>query len=101
FASNHCYLHKDTIRFNDVVTTPDMVEHAFIQERAKRGFVTECKVMPPGSSWDDVKGFDIKPFDYADRERFIATMSEEKRPRLEKQYSREAKVRPNWRAFER
>lgn len=101
FASNHCYLHQDTIRFNDVVTTPDMVEHAFIQERAKRGFVTECKVMPPGSSWDDVNGFDIKPFDYADRERFIATMSEEKRPHLEKQYSREAKARPNWRAFER
>src|SRR5262249_54451983 len=38
------------------------------------GVQSECVVMPPGSSWSEVSGFDLRPFDFAARPQYIETM---------------------------
>lgn len=58
FASNHCYMHKETYRFNPTVVSPVEVKTYFDAHRPKD---SECVVMIPGDSWDDRDGFTLKP----------------------------------------
>ena len=74
FASNHCFLHRETIGFNGTATTPDEVRRHYREVAAGVGSRTECMVMPPGSSWSDQEGFRIQPFDFAARGAYIDSM---------------------------
>jgi UDP-MurNAc hydroxylase len=74
FASNHCFLHKETVAFNGTATTPDEVRSHYQQVAASVGRQTECVVMPPGSSWSDGDGFRIQAFDFSARAQYIDSM---------------------------
>ncbi|MHB8813062.1 MAG: MBL fold metallo-hydrolase [Steroidobacteraceae bacterium] len=74
FASNHCFLHRETIGFNGTATTPEDVRTRYRDVAASVRSQTECVVMPPGSSWSDGDGFRIQPFDFAARTDYIASM---------------------------
>jgi UDP-MurNAc hydroxylase len=87
FASNHCFLHKETFRFNSTAVTPPEV-----QEYCERhlGNGQKCVVMLPGDSWSDDDGFALQKEDhYTDRERLLAEYASEKAPVLEQQYRKE------------
>lgn len=90
FASNHCFLHRETFALNGTVTTPLQVQRVF----SKRGLSSpELKIMVSGDSWDSSSGFSIsdKPW-FSERERFLAEYAAAKAPVLEKFYALEAKT---------
>lgn len=90
FASNHCFLHKETFPLNGTVTTPEQVEKTFRDRGIDR---PELKIMVSGDSWDSDAGFSIaeNPW-FRDRDRLLARYQEDKAPVLEKFYATEAKT---------
>jgi UDP-MurNAc hydroxylase len=100
FASNHCFLHRETEKFNETVVHPQMVaEHYNSSPETKRAG-SECVVMIPGSSWDSAKGFELREFNYADKDRQIAELKEKYQAKYEKQYEKEAKAKANFKFYE-
>ena len=64
FASNHCFLHPETLRFNSIINFSYSVKKYF----AEHGIVKpECVVMAPGDSWDDLAGFQLGRSDWYTR----------------------------------
>jgi UDP-MurNAc hydroxylase len=64
FASNHCYLHSDTERFNDFAVNPLRLRDQVEQLGGLAG--PELVVMAPGSSWSADRGFALtstEPFE--------------------------------------
>jgi UDP-MurNAc hydroxylase len=64
FASNHCYLHSDTERFNDLAVNPLRLRDQLEQLGGLAG--PELVVMAPGSSWREDRGFELastRPFE--------------------------------------
>lgn len=92
FASNHCYLHKDTKRFNALATDPQTVFDFANREAQKRGARTQTVLMPSGSRWSEETGFDLTVFDYANRDAYIAALEEKYRDKLEQCYAEEAQT---------
>jgi UDP-MurNAc hydroxylase len=60
FASNHCYLHDETYRFNDSVTTPVAVA----AHCAGDPDTPPVTVMVPGDRWSGERGFELETNDY-------------------------------------
>ena len=92
FASNHCFLHRETYGFNDTVQTPRMVEDFFRSRGITR---PEVKTMVSGDRWSSEEGFQISPLssDYFDhRAERIERYRLEKAEVLEKFYAREARA---------
>jgi UDP-MurNAc hydroxylase len=89
FASNHCFLHPETRRYNVTATTPDLARTRYAALATEAGVKTECVVMPPGSSWDDATGFDIRPFDFSRREQYVEQMLQRNAGRLARQAAAE------------
>src|SRR5262245_35852099 len=58
FASNHCFVHRDTVHYNETAVTPDRIAtHCnALAETSVRA--TRCVVMAPGSSWSGEGGFE-------------------------------------------
>ncbi|MGH0032253.1 MAG: MBL fold metallo-hydrolase [Myxococcota bacterium] len=99
FASSHCFLHKDTLQFNDVAVSPPEVKAHFDAHKPEG---SECVVMLAGDSWSDEDGFRIVSEDwYADRDERIAAYAERERDRLEATYALEETVEVPFRAFHR
>ena len=90
FASNHCFLHRDTVKFNATAVNPVDVRAYFEQRGAELGAGSRCVVMAPGSSWSDRTGFAIEPFDSGRRDAYIAEMQTKHAAALEAQYALEA-----------
>jgi len=90
FASNHCFLHRETYAMNDTVTTPEKVEQVF----AARGLTSPAlKVMVTGDSWSRDTGFTIAAGTwFSDRASHLAAYRDEMAPVLEKFYALEAKT---------
>lgn len=99
FASNHCFLHKETVKFNDTGVNPQMVADHYnsISDIEK----TECVIMVPGSSWDSKNGFDLREFDYSRKNEIIAEMQEKYAEKLNRQYEKEDKTKASFKAFHR
>lgn len=98
FASNHCFLHKETIRFNSTAITPAQVKNYC--ERHLRND-SECVVMLPGDSWSDDGGFQLQKHDFYDnRDAYIAAYAKEKAPVLEKYYAEQDAVELPFAMFE-
>lgn len=89
FASNHCFLHRETLAYNGTATTPEDVRRHFQEIATRSGSRTECVIMPPGSSWDDGRGFAIRPFDFAARGAYIESMLVRHAARLASCYAAE------------
>lgn len=76
FASNHCFVHSETMRFNHTAATPQLLldkakEMTALgspsQAAAQSQSPLDClKIMPPGSRFDNTNGFQIQEFDYSD-----------------------------------
>jgi UDP-MurNAc hydroxylase len=60
FASNHCYLHDETYRFNDLVVTPlDVAEHC-----ARDPEAPSVTIMLSGDRWSKDRGYELEPSDH-------------------------------------
>jgi UDP-MurNAc hydroxylase len=92
FASNHCYLHRDTYGLNSVIETPADVEQYL---HSVGGFsASELKVMVSGDSWDSKNGFDIKKSTwFSKRETHLQQYLEEEGTTLRATYALEEKTR--------
>lgn len=101
FASNHCFLHKETIHFNDTAVDPGMVARHYNERAGQLNIDSECVVMAPGSSWCAKEGFKIQEFDYSQKSAYVAKLLEKYEAKLTRQYELEAKTKANFRAFER
>jgi UDP-MurNAc hydroxylase len=89
FASNQCYLHRETFHFNDDVQTPLMVQEYFAQHQVKNPTV---KVMVSGDSWSTDEGFCIADSDFfSNRPRRLQDYLEANREKLEKFYEKESR----------
>ncbi|MEJ0087419.1 MAG: MBL fold metallo-hydrolase [Pseudomonadota bacterium] len=93
FASNHCFLHRDTYAFNATAVSPEDVRAYYTQLARSSGSDSECVVMTPGSSWSDESGFDVVPFDYAGRSAHIEALRDKHAGTLAAQYDLEAAAR--------
>jgi UDP-MurNAc hydroxylase len=92
FASNHCFLHRETIGYNSTATTPEDVHRLYRKLSEQAGITSECVVMPPGSSWCDRDGFQIDPFDFTTRPSYIESMLARHQSALERTYAEEDAV---------
>lgn len=94
FASNHCHLHRDTLRFNSYIQTPLDVAVFFKQFRREHDLATQLEVMLPGSSWSEDDGFHLADTAlFAQRDEAIERLSREQAATLERYYQQESTVR--------
>jgi UDP-MurNAc hydroxylase len=93
FASNHCFLHPETERFNGLSVSPRMVEQAM--ERSD----VDCVVMSPGSSWAQTSGFEIREFDYEDKDAYVASLKTKYSAQLSERLIVDAAARLDVEAF--
>jgi UDP-MurNAc hydroxylase len=99
FASNHCFLHKETLHFNDTAVLPDQVRSHYQRLAARSGIESECVVMAPGSSWSDREGFSLAAFDYAARGAYIESLRTIHEEQLTAQYDKEESAVADFAAF--
>ncbi len=98
FASNHCFLHRETWQYNDTVVNPLDVKRFFDHHKTAE---TECVVMVAGDSWDDREGFKLQDQDFfTARERHLQEYAREVAPILEDYYRKEDSVKLSFKAFE-
>ena len=100
FASNHCFLHPETRRFNTTATTPELARRRYAVLAAEAGVDTECVVMTPGSSWSDADGFDIVHFDFSQRDAYVEAMIEKNSATLKAQDEIESRTNADFAALE-
>jgi UDP-MurNAc hydroxylase len=99
FASNHCFLHRETRRFNDTVTSPVDVE-LHVRRHGPPGL--DCRVMVPGDTWSSEGGFVLSEHDwFTRRAERIEELAARHAARLEATYRREDGAHPDWTAFDR
>ena len=101
FASNHCFLHRETRQFNDTSVSPEDVRAHYTARARALGRESDCVVMPAGSSWSEASGFTVRPFDYARKDELIEELARRYAPRLEEQYAREDRAVADYKAFVR
>jgi UDP-MurNAc hydroxylase len=101
FASNHCFLHRDTRKFNAMAVSPGAAAAHCNALSERVGAETRAVVMAPGSSWDDETGFALVDFDFAAKEPYIDALSARHAPALARQYDAEAAEIADWSAFAR
>lgn len=101
FASNHCFLHRETVRFNHTATTPEEARRHYSELARGAGVQSECVVMAPGSSWSDAGGFDVRPFDFNARPQYIEAMLARHAATLEGCYRDEDSARADFASFQR
>jgi len=90
FASNHCYLHKDTFHFNEFVTTPRIVEDYFKTHQIDR---PQIRVMVSGDYWSDTEGFVLAKQDYFEnRQSHLEEYVRRQKAPLEELYASEARA---------
>ena len=99
FASNHCFLHKETWHFNHTAVLAEDVRSYYHQLAAQAHSESECVVMAPGSSWSDTEGFQLVPFDYAKRDAYLQGLRTRHAAKLTRQYEKESETLADFDAF--
>lgn len=99
FASNHCFLHKETIHFNSTAVTPSDVAAYCNRLAEETGAGTQCVVMAPGSSWDDREGFQLADFDFTRREEYIQGLLRRREETLRRFYLEEDRETADFESF--
>lgn len=91
FASNHCHLHKDTFKFNKIITNPVKLRK---QLEELGGLATaELKIMLPGSTWSSECGFNCSSESvFHNLDSYLADYEERMTPKLEEYYKKEEAV---------
>ena len=94
FASNHCHLNYDVLKFNSYISDP--VELRSYMERKFSDLSWSLEVMLPGSSWSSVTGFSLANEDcFNDKERYLKEYAGRVSERIEFYQDRESKVKIN------
>jgi UDP-MurNAc hydroxylase len=89
FASNHCYLHEETFRFNEAINFAPDVKRYFEDNNITE---PECVVMVPGDGWNDASGFELQQTDWYDNFcKRLDDYRETKEPTLAKSREMESK----------
>jgi UDP-MurNAc hydroxylase len=101
FASNHCFLHRETEQFNRSSVSPEDVRCHYEMLTSRTGQSSKCVVMAPGSSWSDTDGFAVIPFDYSRREEYVEQLRQRYAGTLQEQYAREESTLADFDAFRR
>lgn len=101
FASNHCFLHKETRKFNATGVDPQMVANHMNAKRDAGERVPTAVVMVPGSSWSLEEGFKLREFNYADKAKIVEQMAQKYETKLEAQYEKERGYKSDFKAFKR
>lgn len=91
FASNHCFLHRDTIKFNKTGVSPEKVRKYFERSGIDPD-KNRCVVMTPGSAWSDKDGFELVDFDYMAVDETISGMLEKHKETLNNYYIKESET---------
>ena len=99
FASNHCFLHRETEHFNDTAVWPDLVERYCNHLAREVKASTECVVMSPGSSWTPEGGFQFAEFDFSRRPAVIKEMAGKYQPKLDQFNAEESRELADFEAF--
>jgi UDP-MurNAc hydroxylase len=86
FASNHCFLHEETIKFNETSVSPESVAEFYRKETQRLNIQSECVVMPAGSSWQQDTGFHQVKIDYTEKNQYINELLLKYDEKLKKQY---------------
>jgi UDP-MurNAc hydroxylase len=90
FASNNCYLHPETEKFNKYLNLGDRVRDYFETHKIVN---PKCVVCVPGDGWDDEKGFILSDKDwYTSREEHIQAYKDIKLPVVETGMLREDRI---------
>lgn len=90
FASNHCFLHAETKRYNETTVSPkDVKAHVDAV-----GLVdTECVMMAAGDSWDSTSGFAQRATTYfEDKDRHLTEYEAAVSDKLDEQYAKERRA---------
>lgn len=90
FASNHCFLHKDTFRFNSTIQTPFAIKEYF---DARQISAPQLVVMLSGDSWSSSDGFHVDQGGaryFQEREKYLTEYLERQRDKLEAFDAKEA-----------
>ncbi len=99
FASNHCFLHKDTFHFNHTAVRPEDIQSYYQRLATQENRQSECVVMAPGSSWSDAEGFQIIPFDYSNLDAYLQGLLTLHETQLARQYQKEAQTLADFESF--
>ena len=97
FASNHCFVHPETRRFNATAILPDAVNAFMAAAHAS----PECVVMPSGSSYDYDGGFKVRNFNYGAHAAYVEHLTRRHAARIAAQQQREASTVADFASFER
>jgi UDP-MurNAc hydroxylase len=92
FASNHCYLHRETFHLNHTIQTPFAIKEYFEQQRITS---PQVAVMLSGDSWSSEAGFQVDPHGkryFEERDRCLAEYLDQQRATLDAFYEREART---------
>lgn len=87
FASNHCHLHRDAMKFNSMINDPFRLAAQVGEEAKRNGW--EIQIALSGDTYSSDTGFTIDPSNRAyfeDKERHIAEYAEANKEKLEKFY---------------
>lgn len=99
FASNHCFLHKETYAYNKTSVTPYDAQRYYQQQAQARRIISDCVVMPPGSTWDEHQGFNLEPFDYQNKFEYVDQLQEKYANKLNEYYEQEQRALAHWNYF--
>lgn len=99
FASNHCFLHRETKHFNATAVTPLAAASRCNALSAECQADTKAVIMTPGSSWDAREGFHIVPFDFDNRDAYIEKLQLKYADKLATQYDIEAAEHADFESF--
>lgn len=99
FASNHCFLHKETFNFNDTAVVAEDIPGCYERLAREVNSRSECVVMAPGSSWSDKEGFQIVPFDYSNRDEYLQGLLKRYEVQLARQYEKEEHTLADFESF--
>jgi UDP-MurNAc hydroxylase len=99
FASNHCFLHKETFHFNKTSVSPKEILSTYKELAKKINSKSECIIMAPGSSWDE-DGFKIAQFDYSNKDKYYEYLHKIHSEKLEHQYAKEKQAVADFESFE-
>lgn len=100
FASNHCHLNYDGLKFNSYISDPIELRSYMFAKFSDLSW--SLQVMLPGSSWSSVKGFSLTNEDcFNDKEQYLTEYSNRVSDRIEYYRDRECKVAINHKVLEK
>ena len=98
FASNVCFLHPQTLQYNDTAITPFDVAAAFAEDDT---LDAELVIMGPGDQWSAEHGFDVTDQSdfFTNRESHIERMAAAVEPQIAKSLHDEAELTLDYDTF--